>query len=425
MSFEVIGWLDSPGGHMFSILKNKNVRLLWISRALSRFGDAFESLALMYLVYDLTGSSLAMGSIMIFSMVPNILISPLAGVVCDRYNKKVVMFVSEMVRAVSILTIPLLMYLNIIELWHLYLIAVLVSIGESFFEPCVGAVFLEIVDEDQYADLNSLTTTTNKVMRLLGYSLAGFFIAFVGKEFIFMIDSLTFFISAFAATLYTIEIRSVQNTLTVRRFVTEFNEGLTYIFSKMIMLYMFLSILIINAISTPLGQFLPILIRDVLGLTDVWSGILMTASTISSLLGGIAFPFIVKRGYKLNLFYLLTMVSFSLVISLALLFNGIAVGLLLFIVSGFMGSIIGMWSFTKIQQAIDDKKYAGRVSSVASMILMASVPLSAALSGFLIDTIGIRLTYAIVVLISILAGVFLYFTIGKVDNNQEEALKVS
>jgi len=122
--------------------------ILWISRALSRFGDAIESLALMYLVYELTGSGLAMGTVMLFSGIPNIVIGPIAGVIVDRYNKKAIMFICELVRAVALILIPVFMYFNIISLWHIYILASVASIAESFYEPCYGVASIQITPKE-------------------------------------------------------------------------------------------------------------------------------------------------------------------------------------------------------------------------------------------------------------------------------------
>ncbi|HBB29255.1 MAG TPA: hypothetical protein DC000_08420, partial [Clostridiales bacterium] len=91
---------------MKSLIKNRNAIFLWISRTVSKFGDSFESLALMYLVYDVTGSALAMSTVMIFSMIPNLLVSPFAGALVDRFNKKTILFISEIVRTITIFMIP-------------------------------------------------------------------------------------------------------------------------------------------------------------------------------------------------------------------------------------------------------------------------------------------------------------------------------
>lgn len=104
---------------MLKLLKNKNILMLWGSRAFSRFGDALETLALLYLVYDLTGSGLAMGSLMLFSTLPNAIVSPFAGVIADKYNKKKIMFWAEMSRTLCILLIPILMYTKLITFWHI------------------------------------------------------------------------------------------------------------------------------------------------------------------------------------------------------------------------------------------------------------------------------------------------------------------
>ena len=171
---------------------NKNALLLWSSRSLSRFGDALESLALMYLVYDLTGSALKMGTVMLFSFIPNIILSPFAGVIADKYNKKRIMFFAEIIRTLVILFIPVLMWLNSINIWHIYTIAFIVSIAESFYEPAFGVTALYAIKKELLPALNSIVTTTNSLVKGLGYVLAGILISLAGKEILFVIDSGTF-----------------------------------------------------------------------------------------------------------------------------------------------------------------------------------------------------------------------------------------
>ncbi|KYH33298.1 enterobactin exporter EntS [Clostridium tepidiprofundi DSM 19306] len=397
---------------MIKLLKNRNVVILWISRALSRFGDALESLALMYLVYDLTGSGLAMGTVMLFSMIPNIVISPIAGVIVDRYSKKIIMFTAEMVRTVFILLIPILIYTGNIQLWHIYAISVIVSIAESFFEPCSGVVFTLIVSKDELPLLNSLSTTTNHIMRMVGYTAAGIIISFSNKGILFTIDSLTFLISAIAAIIMTIPKIESKKLEKISDMGKDFVDGLKYIFGNGIIPILFLAILIVNALGVPILQFLPITAEKVLKLDPTWAGYFLTISSIGNIVGGIIYPILVKKNMKLKTLYLYALNFMGLCILLVCYFPFKYIGIIMFFIVGVSCSLIGMWSFTEIQK-ICEKEYFGRVCSLTNIVLLASIPFASAVSGWLIDRVSLLNVFKATGILFIISAVVLYILTGK------------
>jgi len=392
---------------MIKLLKERDAFILWFSRAFSRFGDALESLALMFLVYDLTGSGLAMGTVMLFSTIPNVVVSPFAGVFIDRYNKRIIMFTAEMVRAIGILLIPISMHFNFINLWIIYFIATIVSVAESFFEPAFGYAFIKAVPKEKIPELNSLSTTTNKVTRMLGYSLAGFLIVNVSKEILFIIDSFTFLISAIAALLYRIDFKSTVEENKKNRFLDDFKDGIRYIVNHRFIQVLFFSILVVNAVSAPLSQFVPMILKEILNLGASWAGIFMTTGTITSIIGSIVIVKIMKSSFKLSSLYLLSLLTLAASLSLVLFYPGYISGFILFGLSGFLGSLISVWSFTKIFQEVDEK-FVGRLSSFTNVVLLASIPLSSSISGYLIDLFSISSVYLGMVVIIVISAFLLF-----------------
>lgn len=392
---------------MKELLKNKNVLILWISRALSRFGDAFESLALMYLVYDLTGSALAMGTIMIFSMVPNLVVSPLAGVIVDRYNKKVVMFFSELVRTILILAIPVLMYFKVIEFWHICAIAVGVSIAESFYEPCSGVVFKLIVSDDQLPLLNSLSTTTNSIMRMIGYSLSTTAMVFLGKEIIFIIDSATFLISAIAALLMTIPVLKVDKLDSYKQVFTDFKEGLDYVKAKKFILVILAAYFIIDGVGTPVTEFMPILTGEMLKINAAWAGYLLTITSVGTIVGSILYPILVKFKLTLESIFFMGFVLLGAVMLVPCFLPHYITAIVLFFIFGVISPIISSWGMTYVQ-INTDVKYLGRVSSVMNIAILSSVPLAGALVGWGVDVLSLKNIIEIAAAISIISGMILY-----------------
>ncbi len=301
------------------------------SRALSRFGDAIESLALMYLVYELTWFGLAMGTVMLFSGIPNIVIGPIAGVIVDRYNKKAIMFICELVRAVALILIPVFMYFNIISLWHIYILASVASIAESFYEPCYGVASIQITPKEDLPLVNSLTTTTNSIMRSIGYALAGVIMVALNKEILFIIDAVTFFISAIAALIISLPKVENKNITNPKEILFDLRYAGKYIASNKHITIMLIVIFIINCGIIPLTSFLPIFSDVHLSLGEAWSGYFMTTFSIGTILGAVIYPMLVKKNLKLRSAYLYSFTIMGIWVLLVCLFNHRYIALAMFL----------------------------------------------------------------------------------------------
>lgn len=391
-------------------LSNKPALLLWGARSFSRFGDALEMLAMLYLVYDLTGSGLAMGSLMLFSVLPNAIISPLAGVISDKYNKNKIMFLSEMVRVICILLIPLLMLTHSIQLWHIYLISVIVSIAESFFEPTAGITFFLVIGKEDMPLYNSAVTISNHILRVLGYSLSGIFIATIGKEIIFIIDAITFLASAIVSLI--IKIPKLENTRAKEK--TNFKEdlfsGFKYVFSNKTIISIMFVILIVNFLGTPLDTYIPILLDRILKVSKVWSGYFATAAIIGAILGNILYPILNKTSFKLQHLYFYGLILLGISMGLAGFILTPIYYLVLFFIFGAIGSLISVWSFTEIQLLVDTI-FLGRVSSILTMLSLVAAPLAGVVFGGLADMVYIPSIFIALTLPWLIIGVFSYFSI--------------
>ncbi len=397
---------------MKKLLKNKYALMLWGSRSFSRFGDALETLALMYLVYDLTGSGLAMGSMLVFSVLPNVIVSPFAGVIADRYNKNKIMFFTELVRTICILIIPLLMITKTIALWHIYAISVVVSIAESFFEPTAGTTFVLVVGKEDMPVYNSAITISNHVLRILGYSLSGIIMFSMGKEILFIIDAVTFFASAIVSLIVKIPKVESSQIEENHNFKEQLLSGFKYVLHNKIILTIFFVIIMIQFLGTPLETYIPIVIDRILKVTTNWSGYFYTASIAGAIIGNILYPILKKTSLKLENLYLISISILGLTIGVgAFLLNPFYYSFMYFVV-GVVGSTLGTWSFTEVQ-ILTDTAYLGRVSSIATMIMLISTPLAGVVFGGLADIITIPVIYKYVAVLWFVIAVISYISTKK------------
>ena len=160
----------------------------------SLLGDWFNTIALYHLIAQLTGSPLAMGGVFLFKLLPWGLVSPLAGVIVDRFNRRQVMIISDLLRAVVVLGFLLVETPSQVPLVYL-LIALQVIIG-SVFNPAKSASVPNITTPRELLTANALSSATWSVMLALGAGLGGIATEFLGTDAVFILDSLTYLVSA-------------------------------------------------------------------------------------------------------------------------------------------------------------------------------------------------------------------------------------
>jgi MFS family permease len=181
-------------GYWSLIRRNSNYRSLWIGEIISLFGDWFNLLASAALVSNLTQSGLAVGGLFVIRMLAPFLISPLAGVAADRYSRKMLLVISDLSRALVVIG-----FLFVREPQHVWLLYVLtaVQLGISgLFFPARNAILPDIVTRGELGAANALSSATWSVMLALGSAIGGIVAGEWGIYPAFVIDSLTFLLSA-------------------------------------------------------------------------------------------------------------------------------------------------------------------------------------------------------------------------------------
>ncbi|MCX5686904.1 MAG: MFS transporter [Candidatus Omnitrophica bacterium] len=224
------------------VLKNKNFLFLWLGQVISNFGDRLNQMALVALVYQRNpGSEIALAKLISFTIIPVFIIGPIAGAWVDRLNRRNIMIISDILRGVLVLSIPLFIKFN--QILPVYLVIFVIFSISRFFIPSKMAIIPEIVSKEKLLIANTLADATHTIGNVVGLVVAGIIvnIACVGAIGGFYIDSLTFFISAALIALMAQRefIRDVRNDLEATRraignsfrrsIAGEIKEGFSYI----------------------------------------------------------------------------------------------------------------------------------------------------------------------------------------------------
>lgn len=170
----------------------------WLAQTISLFGDRLHQVALGVLVYALTNSPLATGLVFLAATLPNILLGPIAGTFVDRWEHKRVLVASDLIRAVLVVAIPFAAMANVV---FVYPLVFAITTASLFFRPAKTALLPRIVREDDLLAANSATWTADTLADIVGFPLAGLFVALLGPSvatlsLAFFADAATYVLSA-------------------------------------------------------------------------------------------------------------------------------------------------------------------------------------------------------------------------------------
>ena len=174
--------------------RNQSFRYLWWGNVVSLLGDWFNLIASAALVTELTNSGVAISYLFLVRFLPQFLFSPLAGVIADRYDRKNIMIFADLLRAVTVLGFLLIRTAD--QLWLFYLLTATQFMLSAMFVPARSAALANVVEQKDLVAANALDSFTWSTMLALGSFLGGVIAALFGNQTAFVMDALTFVLSA-------------------------------------------------------------------------------------------------------------------------------------------------------------------------------------------------------------------------------------
>jgi len=221
-------------GYVALLRRNRSFRQLWLGQVVSQLGDWFDTIAVYTLVLKLTGSGRAVGLVLVARFLPSVVTGPLSGVVADRFSRRTIMIVSDVVRAVVVL--GFLFVRRPDQVWLIYVLTVLQLTFSTFFEPAKTATIPSIVEARELVTANAIASVTWSAMLTLGAAAGGAVTAWFGTDAAFVIDSLTFLASAalVASVRFPKRAARAKTKLTISKALglTDTLEGMRYVWKR-------------------------------------------------------------------------------------------------------------------------------------------------------------------------------------------------
>jgi DHA3 family macrolide efflux protein-like MFS transporter len=399
------GWRSRLG-----VLTTGDLRLVWLAQLISQLGDGMFTVGIVWLMVKLTGSGLALSGTLIAQLLPYAVLGAVAGALADRWDRRLTMVVSEIVRGVIVGLLPLLDALGLLHAWMIPAVAFLLTAAGQFFDPAKNALVPAIVGEKELVRVNALLSGTRQVLFIVGPAVGGIVMAAVGTMSVFVIDAVSF--AASAVILWRMRTsghipRPVVVEAARRHLWEDIHEGLRYVWKVPILRLMLTYGTIDNFLLSPLPVIIPLFYVEVLGLNAAGFGSSLSVIFAGFLLG---VGYMGVRGQRLHLGWLI-------IIGMAL--AGIAAGLfglgpplwVLLVLGLIGGAAIGAMEVaesTLLQRESPDE-LRGRVFALYDSITNGGRAISVALAGGLSEVMGLRLMFYVVGGLTVACAVALAF----------------
>ncbi len=384
-----------------SLFQNPRFMKLWVGQGISFIGDAFSAVALVILVAQITGSASAVGGILVARLLPT-LASPLVGVLADRLDRRAILVLSDLSRAILVLGLVFVRDVAI-----LYLLAFLLGVARTFFNPTVRAAFPSVVGDGDLTRANALISGTFSVSFAVGPALGGLLVATVGVNAAFVLDAATYLVSAVLLSRVPL---SLPEKSEEAGFVRELKSGLSYLGGARVPLAIvigaFLTILTANA-TIPAEIFLA---KETFDAGNAGYGLLVSLWGGGMVLGS---ALMVVAGSRVRLIplYFLSIFATALALAGTGLAPSFALALSLLAVAGAANGIDNVATDTILQEQVPDA-LLGRVFSVRFLTYSAGEALAYPAGGLIVDAVGPRSTYLLAGTATAAAGFLIFLVIA-------------
>jgi DHA3 family tetracycline resistance protein-like MFS transporter len=377
------------GARILQPLRRRDFALLTGGSAVSLIGDGFFHVALAWQVYQISNVPTALAVVGVASTLPLVIFLLVGGTFSDRYDRRRLMIGADLLRGLAIGVMGALSIAGVLELWHVALLMAIVGAGDAFFNPSSTAIVPDLLPESLLPQANAVLGILRRLMiSIVGPALAGFVIAIFGPGPAFVIDALTFGVSA--AAVFAIRTRPQRRgagELGVRQTVAEIREGFAFVRrTTWIWATLLSGMLTLLVVYGPINVLIPYLVKNRLDLGPDALGWIFAAGGVGSIAMALTIGQLGLPRRRVTVMYLCWTIGIG-----AMAVYGVMTALWqALLVSVFVHAMfeLGQVTWTTMLQQLVPRDLLGRVSSLDWFVSVSLVPVSYALTGPAADAFG-------------------------------------
>ncbi|MEU9446673.1 MFS transporter [Streptomyces sp. NPDC048304] len=393
---------------MFSSLKIRNYRLFFLGQVVSNTGTWMQRIAQDWLVLSLTGSSAAVGITTALQFLPMLLFGLYGGVLVDRLPKRPALLVTQSAMAVTGLALAFLTLSGHVQVWHVYVAAFAVGLATVVDNPARQSFVSEMVGPEQLQNAVSLNSANFQSARLVGPAVAGVMITGVGTGWAFLANGLSFV--APIAGLLLMRARELHVVDRAPRGKGQLREGLQYVAGRPELIWPIVLVGFIGTFGFNFPVWLSAYADDVFHSGAGSYSLFNTLMAVGSLCGALLAA---RRGTARLRVLTAAALAFGTLEVVAALAPSYWLFALLMVPIGVCGLTVNVTANTAVQMATDPAM-RGRVMSLFMMVFMGGTPLGAPVVGWITDTYGARIGFALGGVVSAAAAAVVGLVLARV-----------
>ena len=378
---------DSISTWLF-LIQHVDFSKLLTARFISVVGDQIHTVTTMLLVQKMTNSALALGSVFAANTVPRIIFSLIGGVSVDRYDRKQILVICDIVRAIGVFALVVLSLTNRLQVWHIAVFAALNGIAAGFYPTAISAAVPSIVVKERLQKANAIGSMNLRISSILGSAIGGIIFSVLGPAISYSLDVVSYLLSALIIITMTLpkpeQIRCQPTSPGVAGAWKDFKEGWSYVFTHQALLAIVAISVTANFVSIPVAQLLPSFSEKALQLTSgTWFGLLWSGMAIGLFLSGLFLNLFDDVPNKV-LVILLSAYLFGAAATVFGMSQHYVIALISIITMGFGFGCLMLVS-TTLFQILVPKEMLGRFFGNVGLFTLGIQPLVMWLAGFVAD----------------------------------------
>ncbi len=385
---------------MFRALKHRNFQLFFGGQIISLVGTWMQTVAEAWLVYRLTGSSKLLGLLGFVSQIPIFLLSPVGGLVADRWPRRNVVIATQVSSMLLAFTLAALTLTDRITVREIIALATLLGTVNAFDVPARQSFLIEMVGREDLLNAIALNSSMFNGARLVGPAIAGILVAVVGEGWCFFLNGVSYL--AVIAGLFMMRIEKATQTHDGSAPIEKLREGFRFARRTRPIRALLILIAVVSFMALPYTVLMPIFAGRILGRGASAYGSLMGAVGLGAMFGALA---IAMRQQLRGLGFVAGYCAMGLGISLILfsMSRWYWISLALLLPCGF-AMMMHFTSINTLIQAMVPDQLRGRMMSLYSMMFLGMAPLGSLLAGYVADYVGAPVTVALGGLASLAGG---------------------
>jgi len=370
---------------MIRSLRHRNFRLFFFGQGVSLVGTWMQGLALPWLVYDLTGSAVLLGVVGFAGQVLTLVLAPVAGVLADRWNRYRLVLAAQVLATVQAAALAALTLAGVINVWEIIALALFGGFVRGFEIPTRQAFVVQMLDDPK--DLPNAIAMNSFLVngaRLVGPSLAGILIVWVGEGMCFLLNAVSFL--AVIAALLAMRLPPRRAALRTSNVMEEMRDGFLYVARSVPIRSVLLLLCLVSLMGMPYTVLMPVFAKDILQGDAYTMGFLMAATGVGAILGAL---YLAARRSVAGFLRMIAMASGAFGLGLAAFSLSpnvwLSMGILVWVGCAMMIQMAGTNTF--LQTIVEEDK-RGRVMSFYTVAFMGMAPFGSLLAGSIAGALG-------------------------------------